>query len=119
MPQRNRATLVPLLHAHVAANTQLISDGWAAYVRGVPGNAGYYDLGMESELGVLLGLDRVPEVKTLRRKLRELGERHLADTFTRRLTERWAKAAPRELALLYVDGHVRPYHGRTHSKLFF
>jgi hypothetical protein len=66
------------------------------------------------ELGLLLGLDRAPEVKTLRRKLREMGERQLARTFAQRLTERWAKAAPRELALLYVDGHVRPYHGRTH-----
>jgi len=65
------------------------------------------------ELGILLGLDRAPEVKTLRRKLRELGGRHLADMFSRRFTERWAKAAPRELAILYVDGHVRPYHGRT------
>jgi len=66
------------------------------------------------ELGILLGLDRAPEVKTLRRKLREMGQRQLADMFSRRLTERWAKAAPRELALLYVDGHVRPYHGRKH-----
>jgi len=66
------------------------------------------------ELGLLLGLDRAPEVKTLRRKLREMGERLLARTFMRRLTERWAKAEPRELGLLYVDGHVRPYHGRTH-----
>jgi DNA-binding MarR family transcriptional regulator len=67
------------------------------------------------ELGILLGLDRAPEVKTLRRKLRELGERQLAGTFTRRLAERWAASAPRELALLYVDGHVRPYHGRKHQ----
>ena len=66
------------------------------------------------ELGILLGLDRAPEVKTLRRKLREMGQRQLADMFRRRLTERWAKAAPKELALLYVDGHVRPYHGRKH-----
>ena len=66
------------------------------------------------ELGTLLGLDRMPEVKTLRRKLDELGQRHLADSFSRQLTERWAKAEPRELALLYVDGHVRPYHGRKH-----
>lgn len=66
------------------------------------------------EFGILLGLDRAPEVKTLRRKLRELGERRLADTFKARLAERWAKAAPRELALLYVDGHVRPYNGRKH-----
>ena len=67
------------------------------------------------ELGLLLGLDRVPEVKTLRRKLHEFGERRLARTFARALTERWAAAAPRELALLYVDGHVRPYHGRAHA----
>jgi len=66
------------------------------------------------ELGILLGLDRAPEVKTLRRKLREMGQRQLADMFRQRLTERWAKAEPGELALLYVDGHVRPYHGRKH-----
>lgn len=66
------------------------------------------------ELGLLLGLDRAPEVKTLRRKLREMGERGLARTFMRLLTERWVRATPREMALLYVDGHVRPYHGRTH-----
>ncbi len=66
------------------------------------------------ELGLLLGLDRAPEVKTLRRKLREMGGRRLARAFMRRLTERWAGTEPRELALLYVDGHVRPYHGRTH-----
>ena len=66
------------------------------------------------ELGRLLGLDRAPEVKTLRRKLREMGQRGLARTFMRLLTERWARATPRELTLLYVDGHVRPYHGRAH-----
>lgn len=67
------------------------------------------------ELGLLLGLDRAPEVKTLRRKLGELGERRLADLFAKTLTERWVAAAPEELGILYVDGHVRPYHGRTHS----
>lgn len=66
------------------------------------------------ELGLLLGLDRAPEVKTLRRKLREMRERGLARDFAQQLAERWAKAEPCELALLYVDGHVRPYHGRTH-----
>jgi len=65
-------------------------------------------------LGLLLGLDRVPEVKTLRRKLAELGERGLARTLMTTCTERWAKAQPEDLGMLYVDGHVRPYHGRTH-----
>lgn len=67
------------------------------------------------EFGLLLGLDRAPEVKTLRRKLREMGERGLARDLGTKLSERWAKATPRELAVLYVDGHVRPYHGRKHS----
>lgn len=66
------------------------------------------------EMGLLLGLDRAPEVKTLRRKLREMGERLLARTFAQRLTEWWVKNEPRELGILYIDGHVRPYHGRTH-----
>jgi hypothetical protein len=69
------------------------------------------------ELGLLLGLDRAPEVKTLRRKLREMGERRLADTLARALADRWAQAEPDVLGLLYIDGHVRPYHGRTHVLL--
>ena len=40
------------------------------------------------ELGRLLGLDRAPEVKTLRRKLKELGERDQAHAFACQLTER-------------------------------
>ena len=67
------------------------------------------------ELGLLLGLDRAPEVKTLRRKLAEMGERGLARHFHRCLAERWARAEPDQLGVLYLDGHVRPYHGRTHK----
>ncbi|TQE92109.1 MAG: hypothetical protein FKY71_19990 [Spiribacter salinus] len=44
------------------------------------------------ELGLLLGLDRVPEVKTLRRKLAELGEQQQAAKLAAALTERWARA---------------------------
>ena len=67
------------------------------------------------ELGLLLGLDRVPEVKTLRRKLAEMGRRGLGRLLHQRLAERWAEATSDELGLLYIDGHVRPYHGRTHK----
>ena len=67
------------------------------------------------ELGLLLGLDRAPEVKTVRRKLAELGERGRARHLHRCLAERWADAEPDQLGLLYLDGHVRPYHGRTHK----
>jgi len=66
------------------------------------------------ELGLLLGLDRAPEVKTVRRKLAELGERGRAREFHQRLAELWAQAERDQLGLLYLDGHVRPYHGHTH-----
>jgi hypothetical protein len=63
------------------------------------------------ELGRLLGLDRAPEVKTVRRKLWELAARGQASTFSRRLAERWVQEQRDSVGLLYVDGHVRPYHG--------
>jgi len=66
------------------------------------------------ELGVLLGLDRAPEVKTLRRKLWELAMRKQATSFSRRLAERWVAENRDQVGLLYVDGHVRPYHGTKH-----
>ena len=67
------------------------------------------------ELGVLLGLDRAPEVKTLRRKLWELAARRQATQFSQRLAERWVRDQADTVGLLYVDGHVRPYHGTAHT----
>ena len=67
------------------------------------------------ELGVLLGLDRAPEVKTLRRKLWELAARQCATQFSRGLAERWVRENAEAVGLLYVDGHVRPYHGTAHT----
>jgi transposase-like protein len=66
------------------------------------------------ELGILLGLDRVPEVKTLRRKLDELGGRQRAAKLAAALTERWSRGEPDELGVLYIDGHVTAYTGRKH-----
>lgn len=67
------------------------------------------------ELGVLLGLDRAPEVKTVRRKLWELATRRQATQFSRRLAERWVQHQADAVGLLYVDGHVRAYHGTAHT----
>jgi Transposase protein len=70
-------------------------------------------------LGRLLGLDRSPEVKTLRRKLRELGQRHLAHEFLRGIARRIVDQHKDVLGYLYVDGHVRLYHGgRKIPKVF-
>jgi hypothetical protein len=65
-----------------------------------------------ASLGCLLGLPRAAEVKTIRRKLSEIADRGLAGELHRRLAMRRAKACTSEMATLYVDGHVRVYHGK-------
>jgi transposase len=64
------------------------------------------------DLGRLLGLDRAPEVKTLRRKLSRLARSGGATLFGRLLAERRVAALGSTLGFLYVDGHVRVYHGQ-------
>ena len=66
------------------------------------------------ELGVLLGLDRAPEVKTLRRKLQEMAQAGKAEQYSGALAARWVEQARRAVGVLYVDGHVRVYHGEKH-----
>ena len=57
-------------------------------------------------------MPRAAEVKTIRRKLNEIAERGPAAQWHRRLARRRAEQQPSALATLYVDGHVRAYHGR-------
>jgi hypothetical protein len=64
------------------------------------------------EWGRLLGLDRIPEVRTLRDKLTVLCAegapvRHWSSTLARE----WMEAQPESAGTLYIDGHVRVYHG--------
>ena len=65
-----------------------------------------------SALGRVLGLDRAPEVKTLRRKLARLAAMGRATDFGRALAERRIAERGQALGFLYVDGHVRVYHGK-------
>jgi hypothetical protein len=68
-------------------------------------------------LGRVLGLDRAPEVKTIRRKLGELAAAGKAADLVMALARRHAAARPDALGFLYVDGHARVYHGtRTVQK---
>jgi len=67
------------------------------------------------ELGIVLGLDRAPEVKTLRRKLKEMGLRNKAGEFLSFLSERWTDQDKDIIGFAYIDGHVRPYNGRNHK----
>jgi transposase len=63
------------------------------------------------ELGKLLGLDRVPEVRCLRRKLAALSIDDGPKKWAGLLSRDWLEAAPELAGALYVDGHVRLYHG--------
>jgi len=63
------------------------------------------------DLGRLLGLDRAPEVKTVRRKLARLAGFKRAVDFGRALARHRAARLGSALGFLYVDGHVRVYHG--------
>lgn len=62
-------------------------------------------------LGRLVGLDRVPEVKTLRRKVNEVAARGKATDFVAAMAEAWAEESQDALGYLLVDGHVRVYSG--------
>jgi hypothetical protein len=62
-------------------------------------------------LGRVLGLDRAPEVKTIRRKLDELAAAGKAAELVMALARRHAAARPDTLGFLYVDGHARVYYG--------
>ena len=63
-------------------------------------------------LGRMLGLDRAPEVKTLRRKLFILAGHERAADFGRALAKRRVATRGHAMGFLYVDGHVRAYHGK-------
>ena len=63
------------------------------------------------EWGDLLGLDRVPEVRTLRSKIRLLSDQGQIEPWSAQLSTSWMEAAPELAGTLYIDGHVRVYHG--------
>ena len=65
------------------------------------------------EWGKLLGLDRIPEVRTLRNKLEQLcqpgGRVH---PWSQTLSKEWMEGSGETVGTTYVDGHVRVYHGK-------
>lgn len=63
------------------------------------------------ELGKLVGLDRIPEVRCLRYKLSELSQHEAPQRWAAVLSQSWMEQQPELAGTLYVDGHVRVYHG--------
>jgi transposase len=69
--------------------------------------------------GRLLGLDRAPEVKTLRRQLSRLAAHQQANELGAQLARQRVDQRGHLMGFLYVDGHVRAYHGeRTISRAY-
>jgi len=65
------------------------------------------------ERGKLIGLDRIPEVRTLRQKITELcAEPGNAQRWSTALAKQWMAEEPESAGVFYADGHVRVYHGK-------
>ena len=68
------------------------------------------------EWGKLMGLDRIPEVRCLRAKMKQLSKDGGAEQWATHLSRQWMEEDPQAVGTLYVDGHVRVYYG-TQSPL--
>ena len=64
------------------------------------------------DLGQIVGLDRFPEVKTSRRKIARLAALKRSAEFGRALARHRVETRGKAMGFLYVDGHVRTYHGK-------
>ena len=65
------------------------------------------------ELGRIIGLDRAPEVKTVRRKFSRMAAMERGRSLMDQLAQRRIDQDGERIAFLYMDGHVREYHGKA------
>ena len=65
------------------------------------------------EWGKLLGMDRIPEVKTFREKIAHLSNEGNVKEWSAQLCQDWMNECPDQASFLYIDGHVRVYHGQA------
>ena len=64
------------------------------------------------EIGRFIGLDRIPEVRCLREKIKFISEQQRSVHFNNLLIDQWYRDDKQDDAgFLYVDGHVRIYYG--------
>jgi len=67
------------------------------------------------ELGKTIGLDRIPEVKTLRTRLAQFCEKANINNWRMTLSKDWMEDSPDFSAVLYIDGHIKLYYGKATS----
>ena len=65
------------------------------------------------ELGRALGLDRIPEVKTLRGRIARFTTKGDVQEWSKKLSLGWMSANAGLAGVLYIDGHVNIYYGHT------
>ncbi|HMD99260.1 MAG TPA: helix-turn-helix domain-containing protein [Terriglobia bacterium] len=65
-----------------------------------------------ADLGAILGLDRAPEVKTVRRKFTRMAAMERGTLLMDEVARQRIAQDEDRVAFLYVDGHVREYHGK-------
>ncbi len=63
------------------------------------------------EFGKVIGIDRVPEVRTLREKISLMASTGNPGAWMKELSKSWMASEPEEAGYLYVDAHIRVYHG--------
>jgi hypothetical protein len=79
--------------------------------------AGYYPLESIFVSLSFLGLDRIPEVKTMREKIAVLCQDPGAPArWGSQLAQEWMAQAKQQVGFYYVDGHVRAYHGELANR---
>ncbi len=62
-----------------------------------------------AEFGKLLGLDRIPEVKNLRTKIKQIIDQNHAFDWNKNLASNWVEEEDNNF--FYIDGHVKVYSG--------
>jgi hypothetical protein len=67
------------------------------------------------ELGRMIGLDRIPEVKTLRGRIAKFSEITDMTQWELNLSKDWMEDSPELSAILYLDGHIKLYYGKGKS----
>jgi len=65
------------------------------------------------ELGKVIGLDRIPEVKTLRGRIARFCKRTSINDWALLLSKEWMDSNADLAGILYIDGHVNIYSGEA------
>ena len=85
---------------------------WACLLLGRVRTAEALRYQQPGEWGALLGLDRCPCARTLRRRTRQLAAAEGLADWIGQLSQAWCADDPDAVATLYVDGHVQVYSGQ-------